>query len=713
MMVNCAAKVCRQSKQMCLLAILTFWCSHAICATRIVLDDRWTFRTDETKAGENQGWPQKQPDQTELVSLPHTWNVGKYSTFEGTAWYFKTFLCDESMRGRHAELHFGATFYKARVWLNGVLLGEHEGGYSEYFFDVTSRLLPVNTIAVEINNQPQIDTIPGSPLKNDSDSRIYDWWPYGGIARDVWLSVGDPILVRWQHIDTVAANAAAEISDRIKLENHTATDAPITVNVAIYTQSGGEPVASIEKPISIAPGSQEIVLPLAIRNPHLWDFDNPYLYSVVATLRTEKGAVIDSITDDIGVRTIEIKNRHLYLNGRRVRLSGLARHEDSPWEGVAETRGTMLQEYDDLKNLQTTLTRPVHYPQNPFIYDYADRNGIILIPEIPMWQFSEQQMTNPKVIALAKRLFTEMVEQNYNHPSIFAWSTDNESATDTPGGMAYFGTMYALAKKLDPQRFVTFADDRIAFVTDPKTNASSLADFIMWNEYFGTWDGPASLLPSALDRIEKDYPNKMVIISEFGTPGIFATNEQTADQLRIQTIRKQEQLFAERDWIAGALLWCYQDYHSYHNLRPGQHDRYVDHGVVDQNLQRKPSYYAWQQENAPAKIHVIWNFDSKGIPVGFAAEIQRRPENELPSYPLLNYRMEWDVVDQLGKTIASSRNDLETIGPPQTVSAHWEAVNAGKLRLELRLYRPTGFLAVVESRTWRMPGPGSDDGQDQ
>ncbi|HEX4020915.1 MAG TPA: glycoside hydrolase family 2 TIM barrel-domain containing protein [Acidobacteriaceae bacterium] len=678
------------------------------------MNANWKFRTDPANVGEAQGWSQNIPDETETVSVPNTWNIGKYSRYEGTAWYFKTFPADPSLRGRHVELHFGATFYKAHVWLNGVSLGEHEGGYTEYYFDVSSHLQPINTIAVEINNQPKVDTIPGAPLKSGPGSRIYDWWPYGGIVRDVWLTVNDQSLVRWQHIDSTVsgsqAQVSAQISDRVAIENYSRKKEELKIHLAVYSQTGGTPIASATQTIAVTPGRQEVVVPLTIQNPHLWDFDNPYLYSVVCDLTRDNGDFLDSIHDNIGIRTIQIKDRHLYLNGQRVRLTGLTRHEDSPWEGLAETRGTMLHDYDDLKNLQTTLTRPVHYPQNPFIYNYADRNGILMIPEIPMWQFSEQQMTNPRVIALAKRMFTEMVEQNYNHPSIFAWSTDNESATDTPGGIAYFKTMYALAKKLNPQRFVSFADDRIAFVHDPSTNASSLADFVMWNEYFGTWDAPASQLPAAINRIGKDYPDKMFIISEFGTPGIYATNAQTADQLRVQTIRKQLALFAKQDWIAGAILWCYQDYASYHNLRPGQPDHYVDHGVVDQNRQRKPSYYVWRQENEPAHIHLHWTLDSNGIPAGFSADIARRSIQEIPSYPLVHYRAQWMVYSADGKEIATGDQPVTSMETAQTILGKWTVKDPTYLHLELRLYRPTGFLAQTGELVWRYPELGGFDG---
>ena len=128
----------------------------------------------------------------------------------------------------------------------------------------------------------------------------------------------------------------------------------------------------------------------------------------------------------------------------------MARHEDSPWEGLAETAGTMRHDYDDMKALQMTLTRPVHYPQNPFILDYADRHGILLIPEIPVWQFSEAQLADPRVLALAKQQMGEMIAQAGNHPSIFAWSVLNESATATPGGIAYVRAMRDFIRKLDP-----------------------------------------------------------------------------------------------------------------------------------------------------------------------------------------------------------------------------------------------------------------------
>ena len=200
-------------------------------------------------------------------------------------------------------------------------------------------------------------------------------------------------------------------------------------------------MTSVENRFILKAGAQEQALALRIDNVKLWHFDQPNLYRLELELLDSRGNALDSRGDTFGARTLQLRDRHLYLNGERVRLSGITRHEDSPWEGLAETRGTIKHDYDDLKALQVTFTRPVHYPQHKEVLDYCDRNGILLAPEIPMWQFTERQMTDPRVMTLAKQMMREMIEQAYNHPSIMAWSVCNESETFKPGGVAYVRMM--------------------------------------------------------------------------------------------------------------------------------------------------------------------------------------------------------------------------------------------------------------------------------
>jgi hypothetical protein len=689
---------------------LLFLCPRiALASARVCLNGEWQFRTDPGKQGEAQGWMKQLPDGTETVLVPHTWNLGKYDDFEGTAWYFRSFEVPAELLAKRVEMHFGATFYKSRVWLNGVELGGHEGGYTEYFFDVTPHLKPVNFLVLEINNQPTTETIPGWAMKLLATRNLwYDWWHYGGIVRDVWLSVAGEALIRRQQIRTQVAGTAANISDTVFVENHGKKPVPIKLVLKAWPPEGGPAAATAEQALTLPPGTESKALALRIDSVKLWDFDHPNVYRAEVTLLDARGNTLDSITDNFGARTVEIRDRHVLLNGEPVRLTGMARHEESPWEGLAETRGTMKHLWDDMKNLQMTLTRPVHYPQNPYILDYADRNGILLIPEIPVWQFSGEQMSDPKVIARAQQMMREMIEQDFNHPSIFAWSVCNESATDTPGGRQYFKTMYDFVKGLDPDRYVTYADDRIAFVENPAENSASLADFIMWNEYFGAWHGPTSMLPGVFERIRRNYPNKMVIISEFGTPGVFAPDSKSADKLRVRIFRDQMEQIGKQDWIAGAIMWCYADYKSHRNLWPGRTAGIVDHGVVDENRQRRPSYQVWRSLNSPAHIQMGWNYDPDQQPVGFHATLSRRGSDEIPSYALRGYRVSWELRDRDNTKVAGGEEDLPEIGPPQTLEASWPTPTSRSLKLTLRISRPTGFVAAEQVLNWWEPRSGGD-----
>lgn len=680
---------------------------RAQAVPRINLNGEWQFAIDPNKNGEQAGWNAKPPEQTESVRVPHTWNIGKHEDFEGTAWYFKNFECAANTSSGRTEIHFGATFYKSKVWLNGALVGEHEGGHAAYYFDITGKLRDgANFIAVEINNQPTAQTIPGLSLKLQNSKNLwYDWWHYGGIVRDVWLESGS-IRVRRQQIQTNLQGTTANVTTRVFLENNIQ---PFDVEVAVEAFApDGTLVATAKQNIALKSGKQDLTLNLQIQNAKLWHFDDPQVYQLKTSVANERGNRFDSIIDNFGARTMEIRNRKLYLNGEQIRLTGMTRHQESPTEGLAETAGTWRRDYDDMKRLNVTLTRPVHYQQPPEIFDYADRAGMLLIPEIPIWQFSEAQLTDPKVLALAEQMMRELIEQNYNHPAIFAWSMCNESATDTPGGIAYFRRMRDFAKSIDATRFVTFADE----INVEKKTASVDVDFVMMNEYYGAWHGPADRLKAALDRVNQNYPDKMVIISEFGTPGVFARDSKGADELRSRIIREQLQEFGTREWIAGAIFWCYQDYRSHRNLFPGLTAGYVDHGVVDENRQRRPSYAVWTNENAPARIEINWTIGKDAQPSGFRATVERRRPNEIPSYAPRDFRLLWELRDEDNTLVASNVKTLAALDETQIIQETWQTAKTRSLRLRVKLRRPNEFQAAEKTLDWLETRVGGEEIKD-
>jgi hypothetical protein len=697
-------------------------------ASRTDLDRDWQFRADPEDTGTGSGWMSVIPPDTVLVTVPHTWNVGKLHDYLGVAWYFRRFEAPSG--AAHVELHFGATFYRARVWLNGVELGSHEGGFTAYSFDITPHLRRTNVLVVRIDNRPGVATIPGIAARGGPDAR-YDWWTYGGLVRDVWLTTSGAVWVRRQSIRTALKNATWTVHDRIYLGG--AQRAPVSVHVTALGPDNR--VAATAE--ALAKDFTETDVTLGLTLPKLWNIDHPNLYRMVVEVRNANRAILDEDTATFGVRMLEIRDRHLLINGERVRLTGIARHEDSPWEGLAETAGTMRHDLDDMEHLHTTLTRPIHYPQNPFILDYADRHGILLIPEIPLWQFSEAQLSDPRVLELAKQQMREMIEEAGNHPSIFGWSVANESATGTPGGIAYFRAMRAMIHAIDPDRPVSFADDNLPKLTRADQSAANDADFLMMNQYFGSWHGPAEALVPALEKINRLFPDKMVIISEMGFAGIFASNPTEADRARIRIMREQLPVLASRDWIAGAILWCYQDYKSPRNLWPGETEGYVDHGLVDEERQRRPSYAVWKELNAPARIVAHWVGEGAGgsaggsanAPTGFAIQLTPNSERELPFYPLHDYRLSWVAADGNGKALARGERELPSVSEPLEVTgtltstgaaaatardgvdanhtvdglavpAAASAARAATYTLNVTLRSPTGVVAASDKLEW-------------
>lgn len=690
----------------------------ASASTRVTLDGFWRFKTDPANQGEAAGWAQKMPAQTEMVRVPGTWSLMRdHYDYVGTAWYFKTFAFPSVARGERIEIHFGAAFYKSRVWLNGAELGGHEGGYTAYYFDLTPHLKPVNFLAVEIDNRPGMDTIPGWAMKYSSgnEKKWYDWWPDGGITRDVWLKLSAPQLLRWQEILSAVSAGGAALTDHVHLENHSSSPALAVLTLTAIAPDGSV-AATDTRNLSLAPGASVVTVSFSLSNVKLWSFDHPNLYRMEARLSDARGGTLDSLADNFGVRTIEIRDRRLYLDGQPVRLTGIDRHEDSPWEGHAETEGTILHDFDDMKNLQVTLSRPVHYPQNPLIYDYCDRHGILLIPEIPVWQFDAHQFADPRVLQLAEQMMREVIEQDGNHPSIFAWSVANESSMDTPEGVAYFREMRQVICSLDPGRFVTYADDSLPRIQDPSKNAASYADFVMWNEYYGSGHGPEEMLPALIQKIGKDYPDKMVIISETAPWTPITTDPPQARAFRDASIGKELELFGKYPWIAGMLYWSYAPFRSHADPRGTKLDvplPLAENGrenfeFVDENRQRQATYAAFQRYNSPANLDLTFEWpegvQQSSPPTGFRGLISRRGPDQIPSYPLDHYQAVWQAVDQQGREIASGIETLPEIGPPHELQEHWQPpANPRKLTLHFWLYRPTGFLAAEDTCRWE-PG---------
>ncbi len=694
---------------------------RAVERASLSLSGSWQFAVDADNVGEKQGWVDPTFDATswQTVEVPHTWGVmPAYSTYDGVAWYRRVVAVPASARDAHLRLRFDAVFYLAKVWLNGQYLGEHEGGYTPFEFDVTGIARPGqdNTIAVRVDNSRASNRIPA----NLSLSWSYDWWNYGGIVRDVSLEltsrayiarqkiVAVPHLTGWNEADT------AQVAVTVTLSNTSdqAIEGSLAADVFREGSSQSALAAPAETHIRVPPrASLDVELTAQINAPALWHFDDPNLYRWSATFATNNGLVLDHAEDTFGVRLIELKDARFTLNGEPLRLVGLTRHADSPGNGLAETVTAMTADYDDLKRLNVVFSRPVHYPQADTILDYCDRNGILLIPEVPAWQLGAFQMGLPKMQDLAKQQLTEMIAEDFNHPSVWAWSVGNEIDSTSPQGHDYVRQMMETAKAADATRPVSFASNRL--YSNPQDDAASLADFVLMNQYFGTWGGKKGQLSDALDAIHAAWPDKVVIISEFGfepgwnrfggpptaslspdnfyfIPDDVSRTGEAADLQRQMVIRDQMAIYRTKPFIAGAIFWTYQDYRSATEFSMG---------VVDANRNRRGSWQVLRGEYSPALLDGVKITRGSGDQRLAQVKLHARGpvDIEMPAYTLRGYTLHWEVKSPDGaQTFSEGTITLPQLAPGETWSGsiYWPEPGQDSV-LTITVIRPTGF-AVLE-----------------
>ncbi len=695
----------------------------AVSFNSLPLAGEWRFSIDKDKVGEQQNWAEPAYDDSDwvTVTVPHTWNVmSDYANYAGLAWYRRAFTLPVESKTAHLRLRFEGVFYLARVWLNGQYLGAHEGGYTPFEFDVSGSAKPgeKNIIAVEVDNARAADRLPADL----SASWSYDWWNFGGIIRDVSLkTTSAAYIVRQQivslpHLTGLDEADSAAITATLVLSNTSGQILSGTLQANLLNDADGQPVLNgpISVPVNaLANGTADIQITATLVAPKLWHFDHPYLYRWSVSLLAPDDQVLDTNQVTIGIRSVELKNGQFILNGEPVRLVGVARHADYPGQGSAETVTAMTADYNDLKTLNEVFTRPVHYPQAEFILDYADRHGILLIPEVPAWQLNEQQLSSQRMRGLEKQQLSEMITTDFNHPSVWAWSVGNEFASNTSTGHAFVQEMIACVKSLDPTRPVGFASDKLG--SQPQADATALSDFVMMNQYFGTWHGNKQDLSPALDRIHQTWPDKTVIISEFGfaphwnaiwgpptsslnpdqryfTPDNTPADSAAADVVRQQLIGDQLPIFRSKPFVAGAIFWDYQDYRTPANYKTG---------LVDAERNKRGSWQTLRDQYTPALIDsVTLSSVTDGQRTATVSLHTRGPVDvDMPAYTLRGYILRWALTSPNGaSTFSGSDVSLPVLAP----GTQWSGEIVLKVPVEdydltLSLIRPTGFSVTEHS----------------
>ncbi|ANI88584.1 beta-galactosidase [Arachidicoccus ginsenosidimutans] len=476
----------------------------------IPLNNDWQFaKAPDTskKAARLTGWQQ--------VNIPHTWNkndmqtVGKFYT--GDAYYRKTFSADKAWKNKKVFIRFEGVGQVADVYVNSHFIGEHKGSFAAFCFEIGHMLKfdSVNTITVKVNNTPRKDII---PINN------FLFPIYGGIYRPVSLIVTDKLNITTTDYASSGvyisqknvSEKSADIDVKIKLDNAYRTTKNITFKTALYDETNRLVQQENQQIIVLPQGRQTFDQPIHLQNPHLWNGrKDPYLYKVIAGIYSGD-TLLDEVTQPLGVRSFEIvAGKGFYLNGKPYRLYGVCRHQDILGYGNALSNAQHDSDMAMIKEIGATSVRFGHYQQDERVYSDCDSIGFLVWTEIPFVNaVSGQEAYN------AEQQMTELIRQNYNHPSIYCWATSNEVYEKTPEDYTsqLIERLNDIAKTEDPDRY-SISTNGYGQISRSENFHTDLQGV---NRYFGWYEGKMNDLEQWIENAEKNYPDAKIAIAEYG-----------------------------------------------------------------------------------------------------------------------------------------------------------------------------------------------------
>jgi beta-galactosidase len=542
--------------------------------TRISLNQDWKFLPKEVKQAESF---QFQDSQWTTVNLPHTWNAEDTQDDapgyrQGVSWYRKTLNLDDSLKRKRVFLYFEGANQVAEVFVNGLSVGRHVGGYSAFAFDVTDLLRlsgaeSRNVIAVRVDNTVNAN-IPPAPSA--------DFNLYGGIYRDVWLVVTEPVHVTMLDrgspgffIDTPSvSDQTAIVRVRGKIRNDTNEAKRVRV-LATVSDSAGRTIAASESIVTLRAGEegsfQQTTNP--IRQPKLWSPESPNLYPVKIDLY-EANRVVDRVESNVGFRWFSFDAaKGFSLNGKAYKLHGVNRHQDYKGIGNAVPNERQVADLELIKGMGFNCVLLAHYPQDPVVLETADRLGLIVWEEVPIVR---EISTSAEFTNNCKQMLTEMIRQHYNHPSVVMWCYMNEIFLRMVNEPGYVNKVVALAKTLDalaraedPGRFTVIASNRSSRPPDVYSESGLLdiPQIVGLHMYFGWYYGKVEDLGQYLDDQHKRYPTRKLFVSEYGADSDSRLHSQngtprdSSTEYALTYHKSYLQQLDARPYLSGIAIW--------------------------------------------------------------------------------------------------------------------------------------------------------------
>lgn len=552
------------------------------------LNGNWNVIIDPTGIGEwRQVWLEQKPEKKSdffeysfdggpTLKVPGDFNSQKpeLTYFEGTVWYKKQFSY-KVKKGRRLFIYFGAVNYTADVYLNGKKIGSHEGGFTPFQFEISGQVKNgLNAIIVKVNNSRHQNGIPGNG---------YDWLNYGGITRDVSLIETNNTYINDYSIQ-LKKGSLNTVLGWVQLNGaQTVQNISIEIpelHVSYQAKTNNEGVAKLEFSSAFK----------------LWSPRDPKLYKVIIESET------DTVADEIGFRSIAVKGNEIILNGKPLFLKAVNIHEENPYKGArAYSKDDALILLNAARQLGCNMVRLAHYPHNENMVKEAEKMGLMVWSEIPVYQHIE--FSDTVVPLKMERMMKEMIQRDKNRCGVIIWSLSNETYPSTPGRNKALIALTKQCREIDSTRLITHVLNTQRYQNnsfDVSDTLNRFVDIISVNEYIG-WYIPWQGIPGNT-KWKLISPEKPVFISEFGGEALFGNNNGPADEAAYWTEAYQAKIYADQikmfgtiPNLCGVCPWLLFDYRSLGRMHPVYQKGYNRKGLLSEKGQKKKAWYLMKE----------------------------------------------------------------------------------------------------------------------
>ena len=516
-------------------------------------------------------------DKSPTMHIPGDWNTQDERLFfyEGTVWFKRSFQA-VPMEDCRTLLYFGAVNYDSRVWVNGKEAGHHIGGFTPFNYDITDLLKEgENIVIVKVDNKRHAEDVP---------TQIFDWWNYGGITRDVRLVKVPAVYLEDYSLELSRKEEGKrkEMTFSAKLNK---AEAGHSVTLSI-------PELKIKKTFTTdATGHVQCsMFNVQSKALQLWSPENPKLYRVDISLDTS------TFSDEIGFRTIETRDKQILLNGKPIFLKGISIHNEKPNGGgranSVEDARTLLSW---AKELGCNFVRLAHYPHHEEMVREAEKMGILVWSEIPVyWTIAWK---NPKTYENAQNQLRDMILRDHNRANVIIWSIANETPHSKERD-TFLGNLAKYARSLDSTRLISMAMEVTGasnYVNRLNDNMNEYVDVVSFNQYIG-WYRDVNDAP----KMKWEIPyNKPVIVSEFGGGAKYgyhgAKNQRWTEEFQENLYRENCAMLDKIEGLAGTTPWILKDFRSPRRVLPDVQDYYNRKGLFSDKGEKKKAFYVLKE----------------------------------------------------------------------------------------------------------------------